>query len=87
MGIWTDQYLKWNDSHSLVNPHDAMFNDNVVTRMELLTWAFNNATNLHNSSEKIKFAILLYQMYNNNYTKSPQQFIKDAQKTLGIDLT
>jgi hypothetical protein len=55
--------------------------------MEFLTWAFNNATNLHNSSEKIKFAILLYQMYNNNYTNSPQQFIKDAQKTLGIDLT
>ena len=87
MGIWTEQYLKWNDSNSLVNPQDAMFNDNVVTRMELLTWAFNNATNLYNSSEKIKFAILLYQMYSNNYTKSPQQFIKDAQKTLGIDLT
>ena len=87
ISIWTDQYLKWNDSDYLVEPKDTMCNDNVVTRMEFLTWAFNNATNLHNSSEKIKFAILLYQMYNNNYTNSPQQFIKDAQKTLGIDLT
>ena len=64
-----------------------MFSDNVVTRMEFLTWALNNATNLNNSSEKIKFAILLYTMYNDHYTNTPQQFIKDAQKTLGIDLT
>jgi hypothetical protein len=56
--------------------------------MELLTWLYNTNTSPQQSgSEKIKFAILLYQNYHKNYTNDPITLVNDVQKKLGIDLT
>lgn len=86
--LWTDQYLLWNDSNERVEPVGSKLNDSIVRRMEWLTWAFNKGSaNIQNNVEKHKFAILLYKLYNKDYTYSSLEIINDAQKTLGIDLT
>ena len=88
INIWTQQYLKWNDSDDIVNPQNCSLKKDIARSMELLTWLYNTNTSPQQSgSEKIKFAILLYQNYHKNYTNDPITLVNDVQKKLGIELT
>ena len=87
ISIWTQQYLKWNDSDDIINPTNCSLKKDIARSMELLTWLYNNNTSLQQSgSEKIKFAILLYENYQKNYTNNSSELVNDVQKKLGIDL-
>ena len=82
---WTSQYLRWNNSDDIVAPTNCKLSDKIEQRMLFLTWAFNtHITKEMTSADKIMFAILLFRLYNKDYTVEIDKLISDAKKTLGF---
>lgn len=88
MHLWTDQYRKFNNAYDMVEFTTAHMPDSVIKRLQFLTYVFNTYTaHEKNTSLRIKFAILLYQSYNNQDTASIEELVDYVAKTIGLELT
>lgn len=85
---WTEQYLRQNSSDNWVN-HDYITPDApIATKVEFLVSLFNKYTShLENGSQRIKFAIVLYDLYMSGYTMDRNELVNDTAKQIGLRLT
>jgi len=84
---WTEQFVLWNNAEDL-EMTSIMYSKTDAYKVQLLTYLFNTySQDIENTSDKIKFANILMEVYKENDWFEFDEFMDAAFKKLGYNLT